>query len=75
VETVLAADREAVKGRTEYDDGYFSVLYEKAGPVMEQRMSGAITAVASLITSAWTDAGKPALPADNPPRTPRPIRR
>ena len=75
VETILAADREAVKGRTEYDDAYFSVLFEKSGPVMEQRMSGAISAVASLITSAWTEAGKPALPADNPPRTARPIRR
>ena len=75
VEAVLAADRDAVKGRTEYDDGYFSVLFEKAGPVMEQRMSGAVTAIASLITSAWTDAGKPALPPDNPPRAPRPIRR
>lgn len=75
VEAVLAADREAVKGRTEYDDAYFSVLFEKAGPVMEQRMSGAISGVASLITSAWMEAGKPALPADNPPRTPRPIRR
>jgi len=75
VDAVLAADRDAVKGRTEYDDGYFSTLFEKAGPVMEQRMSGAVTAIASLITSAWTDAGKPALPADNPPRAPRPIRR
>ena len=75
VDTVLAADHDAVKGRTEYDDGYFSTLFEKAGPVMEQRMSGAVTAIASLITSAWTDAGKPALPADNPPRAPRPIRR
>src|SRR4051812_44133602 len=55
VDTVLAADRDAVKGRTEYDDQYFSVLFDKAGPVMEKRMSGAITAVASLITSAWTE--------------------
>jgi hypothetical protein len=38
-------------------------------------MSGAMSAVASLITSAWTEAGKPPLPADNPPRAPRPIRR
>jgi hypothetical protein len=75
VEPVLAADREAVKGRTQYDDGYFLALYEKTGPIMEKRMSGAMSAVASLITSAWTEAGKPPLPADNPPRAPRPIRR
>jgi len=28
-----------------------------------------------MITQAWTDAGKPALPVDAPPRPPRPIRR
>lgn len=75
VEAILAADREAVKGRTLYDDGYFAHMYDKTGPIMEKRISGAITGLASLITSAWTDAGKPALPADDPPRTPRPIRR
>ena len=44
--------REAVKGRTEYDDAYFLVLYQKTGPIMEKRMAGAMAAVASLITSA-----------------------
>ena len=38
-------------------------------------MSGAITAAASLIVSAWTEAGKPSLPPDAPVRPPRPIRR
>ena len=75
VDAILAADREAVKGRTLYDDGYFAHLFEKTGPIMEKRISGAITGVASLITSAWIEAGRPALPAENPPRTPRPIRR
>ena len=75
VAPILAADLEAVKGRTLYDDGYFAHMFEKTGPIMEKRMSGAITALASLITSARIDAGKPALPAEDPPRTPRPIRR
>jgi len=75
VEPILVADREAVKGRTEYDDAYFGVLFEKTGPIMERRMSSAMSAVASMITAAWTEAGKPALPAENPPRVPRPIRR
>ena len=75
VEPILAADREAVKGRTEYDDGYFAQMFEKTGPIMGKRLSGAITGVASLITSAWADAGKPPLPPDTPPRPPRPIRR
>ncbi len=75
VDPILAADLEATKGRTLYDDGYFAVLFEKTGPIMEQRMSGAITAIASLITAAWTEAGRPPLPVEAPPRPPRPIRR
>lgn len=75
VAAVLAADREAIAGRNFYDDQYFAKLFEKSGPVMAQRLSGAITAVASLITQAWIDAGKPPLPVDAPPRPPRPVRR
>jgi hypothetical protein len=75
VAPILAADLEAVKGRTEYDEAYFAVLFEKTGPIMEKRMSAAMSGVASIITAAWTEAGKPALPAENPPRTPSPIRR
>jgi hypothetical protein len=75
VEAILAADLEATKGREFYDDAYFAQMFEKTGPIMEKRISGAISAVASLITSAWVDAGKPALPAEEPPRTPRPIKR
>jgi hypothetical protein len=75
VEPILAADREAVKGRSEYDAGYFAQMFDKTGPIMEKRISGAISGVASLITSAWIEAGRPALPAEAPPRPPRPIRR
>jgi hypothetical protein len=75
VDAILAADREAVKGREFYDDGYFAQMFEKTGPIMEKRISGAIAGLASLITSAWIDAGKPALPPENPPRAPRPIKR
>lgn len=75
VDAILAADREAIKGRTLYDDGYFAVMFERTGPIMEKRMSAAATAVASVIMSAWIEAGRPALPAAAPPRAPRPIRR
>lgn len=75
VEPILAADRDAARGRTEYDDEYFARLFEKTGPLLEQRVSGAITGVASLITSAWIEAGRPSLPPVAPSRPPRPIRR
>jgi hypothetical protein len=75
VDAILASDREAIQGREFYDDAYFAKLYEKSGPIMEKRISGAITGTASLITQAWIDAGKPALSVDEPARPPRPIRR
>lgn len=75
VEPVLAADKEATAGREFYDDAYFAKMFEKTGPIMEKRLAGAISGVASVITQAWIDAGKPALPVEAPPRQPRPIRR
>jgi hypothetical protein len=75
VEPVLAADREAIQGLTLYDDEYFARMWAKAGPIMQKRVAGAVTAVASIITQAWIDAGKPPLPAETGPRPPRPIKR
>lgn len=74
VQTVLDADKAAVEGRDLYDDGYFTMFFSKARPVLERRMSDAITGVATLITAAWVEAGKPALPPDAPV-TPRKVRR
>ena len=75
VQPILDADREASQGREFYDDGYFAKLFEKTGPILEKRIAGATAGVASLIAQAWIDAGRPVLPVDPPPRSPRPIRR
>jgi hypothetical protein len=74
VQRVLDADRAAIAGRETYDDTYFTLLFSKAGPILEQRLSDSIAGTASLITAAWVEAGRPAL-AVNPPRTPRKVRR
>jgi len=74
VQTVLDADKAAVAGRDVYDDGYFALMYERLKPILEDRLSASVTAVASAITSAWEQAGRPALPLEQP-RTPRKIRR
>jgi hypothetical protein len=74
VEPILAADRAAVKGRAEYDDAYFDMMLERTRPILEKRISQAITGVASVITAAWVDAGKPALPLEAP-RTVRKVKR
>lgn len=70
VQPVLDADKAAVAGRDVYDDEYFTLFFAKAQPILETRLSNAITGVASMITSAWIEAGRPALPLDavNPPR-------
>lgn len=75
VQPILDADRAAARGRDFYDDAYFTAFMEKAQPILEKRIAGAISGVASVITQAWIDAGRPALPLDAPPRAPRPIKR
>lgn len=62
VERILAADRYAVRGRELYDDGYYGRFFGRARPILEGRLSDAITAVASMITAAWTEAGRPSIP-------------
>lgn len=74
VQPVLEADRAAVSGREYYDDEYFALVFGKVRPILERRLSESITAVASVITAAWTRAGKPAVPVDEV-RTPRKVRR
>ena len=74
VDPILAADRAAVQGKDEYDDAYFDALLEKTRPILEKRLSQAITGVASVITAAWVDAGKPPLPLQAP-RSVRQVRR
>jgi hypothetical protein len=74
VPPILDADKAAIDGRDVYDDAYFAAFFQKVKPTLEDRLSKAITAVASGITSAWEQAGKPPLPLEQP-RSPRPVRR
>lgn len=71
---VFESDRQATAGREFYDDGYFEAFGKGTLPTLERRLNDSITAVASMIVSAWEQAGKPAIPAE-PARTPRRIRR
>ncbi|HUR19639.1 MAG TPA: hypothetical protein VMZ90_02440, partial [Vicinamibacterales bacterium] len=74
VEGILAADLKAAQGREFYDDAYFDALFKGSRATMERRLSEAASGVASAALSAWTEAGKPALPI-NPARPPARIRR
>jgi len=73
VDGLLEADRRAAEGRTEYDDAYYDMLFAAARPVLERRMSEAITAVAGVILGAWEEAGRPDL-TTTPPRPAQKIR-
>ena len=68
---VLAADKQAIGDRDVYDDRYFETFFTSTRPVLEKRLNDAITAVASVITSAWEQAGKPQLSATPSPRPPQ----
>ena len=62
VATVLEADRKAATGREFYDNGYYTAFLNGIRPIVERRLSEAASGVASVIVSAWTEAGKPSLP-------------
>jgi hypothetical protein len=74
VQQVLDADRAAAEGREIYDAGYFSMFFGKVRPILERRLGDSIAGVASIITAAWIEAGRPALPVEQT-RRPAKIRR
>lgn len=75
VQPLLDADKSAAAGRQVYDDGYYALFFGKGRPLLERRLSESITAVASMITAAWVEAGRPALPPQAPRTPPVKIRR
>ena len=74
VQPVLDADKAAAAGREFYDDAYYDQFFEKVKPIVEKRLSDSISDVAAVITAAWVEAGRPAVPVDAP-AGPRRIRR
>jgi hypothetical protein len=70
VDPILAADKEAAAGRDTYDDAYYEAFFVKVQPILEKRLSDAISAVASAIVSAWEEAGRrtPRLVDARPPQ-------
>lgn len=66
VDPLLKADKDAVAGKTTYDDDYFEKLFTLVRPIMERRLAESITATASMIVGAWQAAGSPALRTEMP---------
>ncbi len=66
---------EIAEGRELYDDQYYQAFFAAVRPELEQQLEEASGAVASLITRAWEQAGRPALPHQTAPRPPARIRK
>lgn len=62
VESVLLADRNAKRGMSSYTDEYYDRFYNMTAAALIKQLSDAATDVGSYWLTAWTNAGKPALP-------------
>lgn len=61
-ESVFAADRNAVTGRTYIDPAFMPAFQKLAGPLADERLEDAVSFVSSLWYTAWVRAGRPRLP-------------
>src|SRR5215475_1112825 len=57
VDPILKADKDALGSGDTYNDAYFDKFFGAVKPLLEQQLSAAITATASVIVSAWEQAG------------------
>lgn len=62
LESVLLADRNALRGENSYTDEYYDRFYNEAGAILIRQLSDAATDIGSFWVTAWTNAGRPALP-------------
>ena len=71
VEPILAADKAAIGTGDLYDDAYLDRFFGPTRPLLERRLAEAAAAVATLVTRAWEEAGRPELPTKPGKRPPR----
>ena len=66
LETILLADRNARASTKAYNDEYFDHFYNLTAATLIRQLSDASTDVGSYWLTAWTNAGKPAVPQTQP---------
>ena len=69
VDALLKADKDAFGAKDVYDDAYFEAFFVNVKPMLETQLSAAVSSTASVIVSAWEQAGRPSL---YPKVTPQP---
>lgn len=62
LETILMADRTALRSENSYTDEYYDRFYNQAAAILIRQLSDAATDVGSFWLTAWNNAGRPALP-------------
>lgn len=62
LESIILADRNALRGENSYTDEYYDRFYNEAGAILIRQLSDAATDIGSFWLTAWTNAGRPALP-------------
>ena len=72
-DAILKADKEAIGSKDTYDDQYFEEFFARVKPIFESQLSTAVTATASIIVTAWDQAGRPA--PTLPRRAPQKVQR
>lgn len=60
-DAVLKADRRAAAGHDQYGDAYYAAFVPEVRPILQHRLSGAASLVASMFLTAWEAAGRPDL--------------
>jgi hypothetical protein len=63
LESILLADRDALRGENSYTDEYYDHFYNEAGAILIRQLSDAATDVGSFWLTAWNNAGRPTLPS------------
>ena len=58
LESLLLADRNALRGENSYTDEYYDRFYNEAGAILIRQLSDAATDVGSFWLTAWNNAGR-----------------
>jgi hypothetical protein len=58
-DAALKADLAARRAPGQYDRAYYRRFFDGVRPLLERRLSTAISAVASVWVTAWENAGRP----------------
>jgi hypothetical protein len=62
---LLRADEDALRSASGYDATYYALLWNSTATMTRARIDSAIVLTASLVYSAWIDAGRPAVPGSS----------